>query len=144
MNRFTKKNQSEMTSEVPETRARLVKKDGQLNIEHQQLTWGNPLYTDNAVHLKWIPLCQVTLFLPRHHDFSLPPQSVILVFFGFWIIFASFYYMAEVVNENNCSYGGEQPEFCEWTLNLKKNGTTAMNQETFEEEKDIRHVCRPS
>ena len=60
---------------------RLIKKNGDLNVEYKQMTWGSPFYTENAVRLRWIPLM----------------QAVILIFFVSWLGFALVYYIAEFV-----------------------------------------------
>ena len=62
-----------------EEQARLVQKDGDLNLRHQQLVWGNPLHTENAIALKWVSVLQL----------------IIMVFFGSWMAFAVAYYMME-------------------------------------------------
>jgi len=63
--------------------ARLVKKDGNLNIRHEQLLWRNPLYTENAVLLKWVT---VLMF-------------IIVTFLGSWLLFALLYWLMEAINK---------------------------------------------
>ena len=65
---------------------RLVKKDGTLNLKHSQLSWGNPLYTENAIVLKWVPLFQL----------------IIMTFLCSRLFFASVYWGMEFINENLC------------------------------------------
>ena len=66
--------------------SRLVKKDGILDLRHHQLAWGNPLYTENAIVLKWVSVLQL----------------VIMTFFGSWLSFALAYWMMEYYNGNLC------------------------------------------
>ena len=69
---------------MKEEQARLVQKDGILNLRHQQLAWGNPLHTENAIVLKWVSVLQL----------------IIMVFFGSWMSFAFAYYMMESFHGN--------------------------------------------
>ena len=80
---------------------RLIKKNGDLNVEYKQMTWGSPFYTENAVRLRWIPLM----------------QAVILIFFVSWLGFALVYYIAEYVNSTLCLHGEWNKESCPLWLN---------------------------
>jgi len=64
--------------------ARLVKKDGTLNLCHEQLLWRNPLYTENAVLLKWVTVLML----------------IIVTFFGSWLLFALLYWLMEEINKD--------------------------------------------
>ena len=68
---------------------RLVKKNGDLDVQYKQMTWGSPFYTENAVRLRWIPLM----------------QAVIIIFLVSWLGFAVVYYLAEYVNSTLCTHG---------------------------------------
>ena len=90
---------------------RLIKKNGDLNVEYKQMTWGNPFYTENAVRLRWIPLM----------------QAVILIFFASWLGFALVYYIAEYVNSTLCLHGVWNKESCPLWLN------TNVSKDEFQE-----------
>jgi len=75
---------------------RLVKKNGDLNVEYKQMTWGSPFYTENAVRLRWIPLM----------------QAVIVILFVSWLGFAMVYYVAEDINSTLCRHGVWNKESC--------------------------------
>ena len=75
---------------------RLVKKNGDLNVEYKQMTWDSPFYTENAVRLRWIPLM----------------QAVIVILFVSWLGFAMVYYVAEDINSTLCRHGVWNKESC--------------------------------
>ena len=88
MDGYTEPCQHENQDEEP---SRLVMKDGTLNLKHSQLSWGNPLYTENAIVLKWVPLFQL----------------IIMTFLCSWLFFASVYWGMEYINENLCEGPGD-------------------------------------
>ena len=79
-----------------QAKARLVKKDGTLNLVHKQLIWRNPLYTENAVLLNWVTVLML----------------IIVTFFGSWLLFALLYWLMEEINKDAHESSHEPPKKC--------------------------------